>query len=269
MRRLTRFNIVSLILGLAFLHVPLVLIVIYSFNRSELVTVWGGFSTRWYASLWQNEQLIDAAMNSLVIATLAASIATVLGTLVAVTLAGHPRRWVLVLLSALVFAPMVLPEVILGLAQLLLFVSGGVDRGLFTITAAHATQALGFAAVTVYARLVSVDPSIAEAARDLGCPPGRTFLLVTLPMIAPAVAAGWALSFILSLDNFVLSTFNSGPGSTTLPMRIFSALRLGVTPEINALSTVLMVAVLLGTAAYLLVSLRRSARRTAVASAAS
>lgn len=260
MKRFSAFNAVSLTLGLAFLYLPIVLLVVFSFNASRLVTVWGGFSTRWYGELFANEQLLDAARISLLVAFTTATLATVLGTLAAIALARPARLPGRSLFTAMTYAPLVMPEVITGLSLLLLFVALGVDRGFWTITIAHTTFALCFVAVVVRSRLTSFDMSVEEAAQDLGAPPWRAFLLVTLPIIAPAVAAGWLLAFTLSLDDLVIASFTSGPGSTTLPMRIFSAVRLGVSPEINAACTILIGLVALGVTAATLAARRREAR---------
>ena len=246
MRRFSGFNLVSVIVGFAFLYLPIVLLVIYSFNESRLVTVWGGFSTRWYAALLQNEALLDAAWVTLRLALLSATVATVLGTLAAVALTRRGRFFGRTLFSGMVFAPLVMPEVITGLSLLLLFVAIGFDRGFWTVTLAHITFSMCFVAVVVQSRLVTFDRSLEEAALDLGAPPLKAFLLVTLPIIFPAVTAGWMLAFTLSLDDLVIASFTTGPGATTLPMRIYSQVRLGVTPEINAISTILIGLVTLG-----------------------
>ena len=246
MRRFSAINAVSLTLGFAFLYLPIVLLVIFSFNASRLVTVWGGFSTKWYAALLQNDALLDAARVSFFVALTTATLATILGTLAAVALVRAQRLPGRTLFTAMTYAPLVMPEVITGLSLLLLFVAIGLDRGFWTITIAHTTFALCFVAVVVQSRLVSFDASLEEAARDLGAPPWQSFLLVTLPVIAPAVMAGWLLAFTLSLDDLVIASFTSGPGSTTLPMKIFSSVRLGVSPEINAACTVLIALVAVG-----------------------
>jgi putrescine transport system permease protein len=235
---LSLFNVTSLVIGLAFLYLPILLLIVYSFNDSRLVAVWGGFSTRWYAELWQNQALLDAAWVTLQVAFISATVATVLGTLAAITLVRMGRFRGRTLFSGMVYAPLVMPEVILGLSLLLLFVAVDLDRGFWTVTLAHVTFSMCFVAVVVQSRLVGFDRSLEEAAMDLGAPPLRTFLSVTLPMIFPAIAAGWMLAFTLSLDDLVLASFTTGPGATTLPMRIYSQVRLGVTPEINAVSTI-------------------------------
>jgi putrescine transport system permease protein len=235
---LSFFNISTLVLGFAFLYLPILLLVVYSFNDSRLVAVWGGFSTRWYVELWNNQALLDAAWVTLRVAFVSASVATVLGTLAAISLVRMGRFRGRTLFSGMVYAPLVMPEVILGLSLLLLFVAVDLDRGFWTVMLAHATFSMCFVAVIVQSRLIGFDRSLEEAAMDLGAPPLRTFLSVTLPMIFPAIAAGWMLAFTLSLDDLVIASFTTGPGATTLPMRIYSQVRLGVTPEINAVSTI-------------------------------
>src|SRR2546429_6063871 len=247
-RGLTPFNLTSLALGLSFLYLPIAILVIYSFNASRLVAVWGGWSTRWYAELVNDQALLDSAWVSLRIAFLSAAAATVLGTLAAVALARGRRFRGRVLFTGLVYAPLVMPEVITGLALLLLFVAVEVDRGFWTITIAHTTLTMCFVTVVVEARLASFDVSLEEAAMDLGCPPLKTFLTVTLPLIAPALAAGFMLAFTLSLDDLVIASFTTGPGATTLPIRIYSEVRLGVKPEINAICSILIAIVAVGIA---------------------
>jgi putrescine transport system permease protein len=239
-RRFTWFNVTALTLGFAFLYLPILLLVAYSFNASRLVTVWGGFSTEWYVALFRNEALLDAAWVTMRIALVSAMLATLLGTLAAVTLVRYGRFRGRALFTGLIYAPMVMPEVITGLALLLLFVAIGFERGFWTVTLAHTTFAMCFVTVVVQSRLVVFDRALEEAAMDLGATPLRTFLSVTLPLIAPAVVAGFLLAFTLSLDDLVIASFTSGPGATTLPMRIYSQVRLGVTPEINAASTILI-----------------------------
>jgi putrescine transport system permease protein len=240
---LTRFNIVSLVLGFAFLYLPIVLLVVFSFNESRLVTVWGGFSTRWYGELFRNQQMLDAAWVTVRIGFVSATVATVFGTLAAVALVRFHRFPGRMLFTGMVYAPLVMPEVITGLSLLLLFVSLDMDRGFWTITIAHVTLTMCFVTVVVQSRLLTFDRSLEEAALDLGATPLRAFVFVTLPLIAPAVAAGWMLAFTLSLDDLVLASFTSGPGATTLPMRIYSQARLGVSPEINAACTILIAVV--------------------------
>ena len=239
------FNVTSLVLGFAFLYLPIVLLVVFSFNDSRLVTVWGGFSTRWYAEIWHNQQLLDAAWVTIRVALVSATVATILGTLAAVALTRMGRFPGRTLFSGMIYAPLVMPEVITGLSLLLLFVAIDLDRGFWTVTLAHISFTMCFVAVVVQSRLVSFDRSLEEAAMDLGAPPLRTFMSVTLPIIFPAVAAGWMLAFTLSLDDLVIASFTTGPGATTLPMRIYSQVRLGVTPEINAVSTIFIAVVTL------------------------
>ena len=240
MRRTSAFNVVSVALGLAFLYLPIVILVIYSFNASRLVGVWGGWSTRWYAALLEDHDLLDSTWISLRIATASASAATVLGTLGAIALVRGGRFRSRVLFSGMIYAPLVMPEVITGLSLLLLFVALDIDRGFWTITISHTTLTMCFVTVVVQARLLDFDTGLEEAAMDLGCDPLRAFLAVTLPLIAPAVAAGWMLAFTLSLDDLVIASFTTGPGATTLPIRIYSQVRLGVKPEINAICTLVI-----------------------------
>ncbi|MES2907524.1 MAG: ABC transporter permease [Pseudomonadota bacterium] len=239
MKKFKLFNFFSLLFGLGFLYLPIAILIVYSFNDSRLVTVWGGFSTRWYTALFQNEQMLDAAWITFQVGVLSASIATLMGILIAVVLARYRFRGK-ALFFAFAFAPLVLPEVIMGLSLLLLFVALDIQRGFFTVILAHASFSAAFAAVIIHAQLINFDRNLEEAALNLGCPPWKTFLQITLPLIAPSVAAAWLLSFTLSLDDLVIASFTTGPGATTLPMRIYSQMRLGVSPEINALSTLLI-----------------------------
>lgn len=257
----TLFNVVSITLGFAFLYIPIILLVIYSFNAGRNVAIWAGWSTKWYVSMLQNQQLLDAAWVTLRVALLSASIATVLGTLAAVALIRHGRFAGRSLFSGMVYAPLVMPEVITGLSLLLLFVAINFDRGFWTVTIAHVTFSMCFVAVVVQSRLVSFDRSLEEAAMDLGCPPFKTFFLITLPIILPAIIAGWMLAFTLSLDDLVIASFTTGPGATTLPMRIYSSVRLGVTPEINAVSTVLIAIVTVGVVTASLITKRQEVER--------
>lgn len=253
------FNLVSIVLGLAFLYLPIVLLVIYSFNASRLVSVWGGFSTRWYAALLHDAQMLDAIWVTLRVGVVSATVATVLGTLAAVALTRSGRFRGRLVFSGMIYGPLVMPEVILGLSLLLLFVAFDLPRGVWTVTVGHATMTLCYAAVVVQARLVGFDRALEEAAQDLGRTPLQAFLEITLPNIAPAVTAAWMLAFTLSLDDLVIASFTSGPGSTTLPMRIYSQVRLGVSPEINAVSTLLIGLVATGVIAAYLVQQRRKA----------
>ncbi|KFB11106.1 ABC transporter permease [Nitratireductor basaltis] len=256
-----RFNIAALVLGFAFLYLPILLLVIFSFNESRLVTVWAGFSTKWYVQLFSNQGLMDAAWVTARVAFLSASIATVLGTMAALALTRYTRFRGRLLFSGMVFAPLVMPEVITGLSLLLLFVAINFDRGFATVTIAHITFSMCFVAVVVQSRLISFDRSLEEAALDLGATPTRAFFQVTLPVIMPAVISGWMLAFTLSLDDLVIASFTSGPGATTLPMKIYSQVRLGVTPEINAICTILIGIVTVGVIAASLVNKRREVIR--------
>jgi len=234
------FNATSITFGFAFLYIPILLLVIFSFNESKLVTVWAGWSTKWYASLLQNQGLKDAAWVTIRVALMSATIATILGTLGAIALVRMGRFRGRTLFSGMIFAPLVMPDVITGLSLLLVFVALNIDRGLGTITLAHITFTMCYAAVVVQARLQDFDKSIEEAAMDLGATPVSTFFQITLPIIAPSVISAWLLAFTLSLDDLVIASFTTGPGATTLPMKIYSQVRLGVTPEINAISTILI-----------------------------
>lgn len=251
-------TLIALTLGFAFLYLPILLLVLFSFNDSRLVTVWGGFSFKWYVSLLENRQLLEAAWVTLRIAFLSATLALVLGTLAAITLVRLGRFRGRTLFSGMVYAPLVMPEVITGLSLLLLFVSLGWDRGFWTVVIAHTTFATAYVAVVVQSRLLSFDLMLEEAAMDLGAPPLKTFFVITLPVIAPALISGWLLAFTLSLDDLVVASFTTGPGATTLPMRIYSQVRLGVTPEINAISTILIALVTLGVIGASIVQKRRA-----------
>jgi len=254
MRRASWFNVASVALGLAFLYLPIVILVIFSFNASRLVTVWGGWSTRWYVELFQDRAMLEAAWVTLRIAVVSATAATVLGTLAAIALVRLGRFRGRLLFSGMIYAPLVMPEVITGLSLLLLFVAVDVDRGFWTIILAHTTLTMCFVTVVVQSRLLSFDRSLEEAAMNLGCPPLKTFLTVTLPLIAPALVSGWVLAFTLSLDDLVIASFTTGPGATTLPIRIYSEVRLGVKPEINAICTIMIAIVATGIVAASLLS---------------
>jgi len=260
-RRFTWFNVTSLTLGFAFLYVPILILIVYSFNESKLVTVWAGFSTKWYGSLLENEAFLDAALVTLRVGLLSSTLATVLGTMAAYVLVRGGRFFGRTLFSGMIYAPLVMPEVITGLSLLLLFIAIGVDRGIMTITLAHATFTMCYVSVVVSSRLVTFDRSLEEAALDLGCTPFDAFRSVTLPIIAPAIVSGWLLAFTLSLDDLVIASFVSGPASTTLPMKIFSQVRLGVSPEINALSTILIAIVTVGVLLSSVISKQAALRR--------
>ena len=261
MRRLTWFNTTSLTLGFTFLYLPMVILVIYSFNSSKLVTVWAGFSTKWYGELMRNEAFLDAAWVTIKVAVLSSTFATVLGTLAAYVLVRAGRFWGRTLFSGMIYAPLVMPEVITGLSLLLLFIGIGLDRGVMTIVLAHTTFSMCYVSVVVSARLATFDMSLKEAALDLGSTPFEAFRLVTLPIIAPAVISGWLLAFTLSLDDLVIASFTSGPSATTLPIKIFSAVRLGVSPEINALSTIMIAIVTIGVISASLISKSAAVRQ--------
>ena len=265
MKRTSLFLRVVGVLGFTFLYAPILSLVIFSFNESKLVTVWAGFSTKWYGELFRDPQILGAAWISLKIALASASIAVVIGTLASYVLIRFKRFRSRPLLSLAITAPLVMPEVITGLSLLLLFVSmesmigWPAGRGMLTIIIAHATFGSAFAAVVIQSRLASMDLSIEEAAMDLGARPVRVFFDVTLPAIAPGLLAGWLLAFTLSLDDLVVASFVSGPGASTLPMVIFSKIRLGVSPAVNALATIIIGLVALGIIIATLY-MRRSAR---------
>ncbi len=252
--RFSWFNATSLTFGLLFLYLPMVILIIYSFNESRLVTVWAGFSTKWYGELLQNKSFLDAAWVTIKVGFWSSTIATVLGTMAAYIMVRGGRFRGRGLFSGMIYAPLVMPEVITGLSLLLFFIAIGLDRGVLTIVLAHTTFSMCYVSVVVTSRLVSFDDSLEEAALDLGCTPFDAFRSVTLPIIMPAVIAGWLLAFTLSLDDLVIASFTSGPSSTTLPIRIFSAVRLGVTPEINALSTIMIGIVTFGVVSASLVT---------------
>ncbi|WP_422836881.1 ABC transporter permease subunit [Aeromonas jandaei] len=246
-----RFGFAKLMLwlGLLFIYLPMVIMVIYSFNASKLVTVWGGWSLKWYFGLLDNKQLIGSVLRSLEIAFYTAIAAVALGTVAAFVLTRIPHFRGRTLFGGMVTAPLVMPEVITGLSLLLLFVAMAqlvgwpAERGMLTIWIAHTTFCTAYVAIVVSARLRELDLSIEEAAMDLGAKPWKVFFLITIPMIAPSLAAGGMMSFALSLDDLVLASFVSGPGSTTLPMEVFSAVRLGVKPEINAVASLILLSV--------------------------
>lgn len=267
-RNISIFNVTSVVFGLAFLYLPITILVVYSFNASRLVTVWSGWSLAWYRELFSDEAMIAAAWTSLRIAALSATAATVLGTLAAIALTRFGRFRGRMAFSGMIYAPLVMPEVITGLSLLLLFVALNVDRGFWTVVLAHTTLTMCFVTVIVQSRLVDFDRSVEEAAMDLGCPPFKTFVIVTLPLILPAIAAGWMLAFSLSLDDLVIASFTSGPGATTLPMRIYSEVRLGVKPEVNAVCTIMIAVVALGTVTASLMAKRGARRREPAALAA-
>ena len=243
MRKISAFNVAAIVLGLGFLYLPIAVLVIYSFNASRLVTVWGGWSTHWYAELINDAPLVDSALISLRVALVSASVATVLGTMAALALVRAGRFRGRLMFAGMIYAPLVMPEVVTGLSLLLLFVAVAVDRGFWTVVIAHTTMAMCFVTVIVQSRLIDFVKSLEEAAMDLGASPARTFFAVTLPLVLPAIAAAWMLAFALSLDDLVIASFTTGPGATTLPIRIYSEVRLGVKPEMNAVCTVMVAVV--------------------------
>jgi putrescine transport system permease protein len=263
----SRFVTAMMAAGFLFLYLPIVLMIAFSFNESRLVTVWGGFSTKWYGELFRNEQVLGAAWLSFKIAAMNATGATVLGTLAGLALARFGRFRGRPLLTGLAIAPLVMPEVITGLSLLLLFVAmeqligWPQGRGITTITIAHMTFSMAYVTVVVQSRLASLDESLEEAAMDLGARPAKVFFLITLPIVFPAILAGWLLAFTLSWDDLVITSFVTGPGSSTLPVVIFSKVRLGVSPDINALATILILAVAVCTTLFGAWMIRQQKRR--------
>jgi putrescine transport system permease protein len=270
MKQTSTFRMSVLVFGFAFLYVPILSLIVYSFNKSRLVTVWGGFSTQWYGRLFDNRQILDAAWLSVKIAATSATGAVVLGTLAGLALARFGKFRGRTMLSGMTTAPLVMPEVITGLSLLMLFVvidnalrsfGGSLERGFSTITIAHITLTLAYVTVIVQSRLSSLDDSLEEAAMDLGARPAKIFFVITLPIIAPALLSGWLLAFTISLDDLVITSFVSGPGASTLPMVIFSKVRLGVSPDINALATIIVLLVTLGVIAAGIFMARQEKRR--------
>ncbi|CAO3410425.1 ABC transporter permease subunit [Azospirillum largimobile] len=264
-----RFGFLSwaLLFGYAFLYVPIALLIVYSFNESRLVTVWSGFSTKWYAELIRNDTLLDAALLSFQVAAVSATLAVLLGTCAGLALVRFGRFRGRTLFGGMITAPLVMPEVITGLSLLLLFVAmeqwlGWPDgRGVTTITIAHTTFTMAYVAVVIQSRLAGMDGSLEEAAMDLGARPAKVFFVITLPLIAPALVAGWLLAFTLSLDDVVVASFVSGPGSTTLPMVIFSSVKFGISPQINALATLMVLVVATGIFVASIVMARQERQR--------
>jgi putrescine transport system permease protein len=252
MKASSRFVLSAMCFGFAFLYVPILVLILYSFNESAITSVWGGFSLRWYSALFNNDQVIDAALLSFKIAATSATFATILGTMAGLALAQLGRYRGRLLFTGLIAAPLVMPEVITGLSLLLMFVSlqeligWPASRGASTITIAHITFSMAYVAVIVQSRLTGMDRSLQEAAMDLGGRPAQVAFDITLPLIAPSMLAGWLLAFTLSLDDLVIASFTSGAGASTLPMVIFSKVKLGVTPDINALATIIIAVVALG-----------------------
>jgi|TARA_B110000503_G_scaffold117482_1_gene177555 putrescine transport system permease protein len=246
-----RFSFSKLVFwfGIAFLYLPMIILIIFSFNESRLVTVWGGFSGKWYVELFQDQQIMSAVLRSLELAFYTSTAAVILGTLASVVLVRFTRFRTRTLFSGMITAPLVMPDVIIGLSMLLLFVAMSQylgwpqTRGMMTIWIAHTTLCMAYATVVITSRLTEMDRSIEEAALDLGASQLKAFMQITLPIIAPAVVSAWLLSFTISLDDVVIASFVTGPGATTLPIEVFSSVRLGVTPKINALATLIILTV--------------------------
>lgn len=266
-KRLSWFIILVMVLGYIFLYGPIVSLVVFSFNASKLVTVWGGFSTQWYGSLMQNEQIISAFVLSLKIAIISSTVATILGTIAGYVLARFGMFHGRTILSGMVTAPLVMPEVITGLSMLLLFVSmeqligWPQGRGQLTVTLAHITFTMSYIAVVMQSRFSTLDISLEEAAQDLGAKPLKVFFVITLPLVAPAIVSGFLLGFTISIDDLVITSFTSGPGANTLPMVIFSKVRLGLNPEINALASLIIAVVATGVIASTLYMAQAEKRR--------
>jgi putrescine transport system permease protein len=269
MKRSPTFLITVLCFGFAFLYVPILSMIVFSFNKSRLATVWGGFSVQWYGKLFANEQILNAALLSLKIALVSATIATILGTMAGLALARFRRFRGRALFAGLVTAPLIMPEVITGISSLMMFIwmaewiGWPGSRGFTTITIAHITFSMTYVATIVQSRLASADMSIEEAAMDLGSRPWQVLKDITLPIISPAIASGWLLAFTISLDDVVITAFTTGPGATTLPLLIWSKVKLGVTPDINALATIIVLVVAAGVLAAALLMRRAEARRDA------
>lgn len=269
MKRRPLFLYTCLCFGFAFLYVPILSMIFFSFNRSRLASVWGGFSTQWYGKLFDNQQILKAALLSVEIALVSATFATLLGTMAGIAIARFRRFRGRTLMSGLITAPLIMPEVITGISMLMLFIlmaewiGWPSSRGFTTITIAHITFSMTFVTTIVQARLSSMDLSIEEAAMDLGSRPWQVLVDVTLPVIAPAILSGWLLAFTISLDDVVITSFVSGPGTTTLPILVWSKVRLGVTPDINALATVIVVVVGIGVTLAGIILQRQERRREA------
>jgi putrescine transport system permease protein len=266
-KRLSWFIILIMVLGYIFLYGPIISLVIFSFNSSKLVTVWGGFSTQWYGSLMNNNQIIDAFVLSLKIAVISSTVATILGTIAGYILARFGLFRGRIILSGMVTAPLVMPEVITGLSMLLLFVSmeqligWPAGRGQLTVTLAHITFTMSYIAVVMQSRFSTLDVSLVEAAQDLGAKPLKVFFVITLPIVAPAIVSGFLLGFTISIDDLVITAFTSGPGANTLPMVIFSKVRLGLNPEINALASLIIAVVATGVIASTIYMAQAEKRR--------
>ena len=269
MKRRSMFLLTILCFGFAFLYIPILSMIFYSFNGSRLVTVWGGFSTKWYVSLMSNDKVMEALILSLQIALLSATVATILGTMAGIVLVRFTRFRGRTLFSGLVTAPLIMPEVITGISMLIFFIMMADwigwpgQRGFTTITLAHITFSMVFVTTIVQARMLQADRAIEEAAMDLGSRPWQVMFDITLPVISPAILSGWLLAFTISLDDVVITAFTTGPGATTLPLLIWSKVRLGVTPDINALATLMVVTVGLGVVVAGIILNRAQNRRLA------
>jgi putrescine transport system permease protein len=267
MKRRSTFLVTMLCFGFAFFYIPILSMIVYSFNGSRLATVWGGFSTKWYVSLLSNDKVIEALMLSLKIAFISATIATILGTMAGIALARYSKFRGRILFSGLVVAPLVMPEVITGISMLIFFilmadwVGWPGARGFTTITLAHITFSMVFVTTIVQARMQQADRAIEEAAMDLGSRPWQVLFDITLPVISPAIISGWLLAFTISLDDVVISSFVTGPGNTTLPLFVWSKVRLGVTPDINALATLMVLTVGIGVIAAGIIMNRAEKKR--------
>jgi len=263
----SRFLLTVTCFGLAFLYIPMIMLIVYSFNYSRLVPVWGGFSTRWYTVLFQSEEIWASVLLSVKIATISASFATLLGTLAGLALVRFGSFKGRTLFSGMITAPLVMPEVITGLSLLLLFITLSEligwpgKRGFTTITIAHITFSMAYVAVIIQSRLAGMSLDLEEAAQDLGAKPFRVMTDITMPLIAPGMMAGWLLAFTLSLDDLIIATFVSGPGAVTMPMLIYSRVRLGLRPDINALATIIIVTVAIGVILAGWIMLRQQKRR--------
>ncbi len=267
MKRRSTFLVTVMCFGFAFFYIPILSMIVYSFNASRLATVWGGFSTKWYVSLLSNQQVLDALVLSLKIAVVSATVATILGTMAGITLARFTKFRGRTLFSGLVTAPLIMPEVITGISALIFFIlmadwiGWPGQRGFTTITLAHITFSMVFVTAIVNARMVQSDRAIEEAAMDLGSRPWQVLFDITLPVISPAIVSGWLLAFTISLDDVVITAFTTGPGSTTLPLLIWSKVKLGVTPDINALATLMVLTVGIGVIAAGFILSRAERRR--------
>lgn len=267
MNRRPVFLISCLCFGFAFFYIPIISMIFFSFNKSRLATVWGGFSTQWYGKLFQNDQIINAALLSLQIALISATIATVLGTMAGIALARFRRFRGRTVFSGFVTAPLIMPEVITGISMLMLFILMAQwigwpgKRGFTTVTIAHITFSMTYVTTIIQSRLSSADIAVEEAAMDLGAKPWQVLRDITLPIISPAILSGWLLAFTISLDDVVISNFTTGPGATTLPILVWSKVKLGVTPDINALASLIILVVSIGVVTAGIIMHRAESRR--------